>query len=410
MKRSKKKKKVIKGRKRPSCGLCGSKTNLTRTECCGQWICDDEDQYVPFSYARNSCYRNHSRYTLCGYHFNEGHEGDWKTCIKCREDFSHELEMYVEYGTNEYNFEKLPAPPAFELTYCSGCGKRIVMAEGGYTVRDGKYTCFKCGGNPLAEMQEKMGLEVGEEEIYEDDDVDDLPDRLGPEDVDDIPAELRGRYERLSGLLTAFAERYVNMSFGYLCLDMAISLCVQCPEVVGRGKPEGWAGGIVHALGMVNFLFDAKQELSIDAGKVREFFGVSQGTIQSKSKQIRDLFGIFPMDPEWSMPEQLVDNPLVWIVEMDGLLVDLRHAPLTMQRRAVDEGLIPMLPGEMEQRIREVIEVINAKGTGKNPEPRKGKLGDGKPRGNIRIMDYLGPEKKDAAKETLPLFDTKKED
>src|ERR1039458_3867900 len=41
----------------PRCGLCGKKGKLTRTECCGQWICDDEDNYVVFSYARNSCHR-----------------------------------------------------------------------------------------------------------------------------------------------------------------------------------------------------------------------------------------------------------------------------------------------------------------------------------------------------------------
>ncbi len=39
----------------PRCGLCGKTKKLTKTECCDQWICDDEDKYVIFSYARNSC-------------------------------------------------------------------------------------------------------------------------------------------------------------------------------------------------------------------------------------------------------------------------------------------------------------------------------------------------------------------
>ena len=56
------KKKSIKDK--PSCGLCGKKTKLIQTECCGNWICDDADKYVMFSYARNSCYRNHDRYIL----------------------------------------------------------------------------------------------------------------------------------------------------------------------------------------------------------------------------------------------------------------------------------------------------------------------------------------------------------
>lgn len=50
------------------CGLCGKTKNLTKTECCGSWICDDEHEYVMFSSDRNSCSRNHRRYTLCGYH------------------------------------------------------------------------------------------------------------------------------------------------------------------------------------------------------------------------------------------------------------------------------------------------------------------------------------------------------
>src|ERR687887_2347938 len=74
------------------CGLCGETVNLTKTDCCGQWICDDEDQYLMFSYARNSCSRNHWRYTLCGYHYNERHNGDWRECDECKKDF--EPEMY----------------------------------------------------------------------------------------------------------------------------------------------------------------------------------------------------------------------------------------------------------------------------------------------------------------------------
>ena len=109
----------------PRCGLCGNKGKLTRTECYGQWICNDEDTYVLFSYARNSCHRNHRRYTLCAFHHGEGHPGEWQTCPKCRESFP--TEIYVGYGTNEYNFVKLENPPAYEPTHCDGCGVVIKL-------------------------------------------------------------------------------------------------------------------------------------------------------------------------------------------------------------------------------------------------------------------------------------------
>lgn len=122
--------------------MCGKAARLTRIECCGQWICDDEDKYVVFSYARNSCHRNHRRFTLCGYHHAEGHRGHWKVCRTCRAAF--ETEIYVYYGTNEYNFQKLENPPAYEPTRCSRCGVVIVLSAGGYSMTGDGYRCEDC--------------------------------------------------------------------------------------------------------------------------------------------------------------------------------------------------------------------------------------------------------------------------
>jgi hypothetical protein len=127
----------------PACGLCGKKSNLTKTECCGRWICDDEDNYVLFSYSRKSCFRNHRRYTLCGFHHAEEHGGDWKTCAQCRDSI--ETEMYVYYGTNEYNFEILENPPSYEPTRCSKCNRIIKLSEESYSILGDEYFCSGCG-------------------------------------------------------------------------------------------------------------------------------------------------------------------------------------------------------------------------------------------------------------------------
>jgi hypothetical protein len=126
----------------PRCGLCGASGKLVRTECCGQWICDDEDEYELFSYARNSCSRNHRRYTLCGQHHAEEHDGHWKDCAECREDI--ETEMYVYYGTNDYNFEKLENPPPYVPTLCGQCGTVIRLGEESYMMSGDGYFCERC--------------------------------------------------------------------------------------------------------------------------------------------------------------------------------------------------------------------------------------------------------------------------
>jgi len=41
--------------------------------------------------------------------------------------------MYVWYGTNEYNFEKLADPPTYAPTHCDNCGAVIRLALESYT-------------------------------------------------------------------------------------------------------------------------------------------------------------------------------------------------------------------------------------------------------------------------------------
>jgi hypothetical protein len=139
--------KVAAGRR---CGLCGKTRNLVKTECCDQWICDDEGSYVLFSYARNSCSRNHRRYTLCGFHHAEGHTGAWQDCSSCRNAF--ETEIYVYYGTNDHNFTKLQNPPSYQPTKCSSCGAVIRLGEDGYSVQGRRYFCDKCSNERLRKI------------------------------------------------------------------------------------------------------------------------------------------------------------------------------------------------------------------------------------------------------------------
>ena len=149
------KRKIANKKNIPACGLCGStRKRLMKTECCGNWICDDEDNYVLFSYARNSCSRNHRRYTLCEHHAVEEHTGGWKTCKECRNSF--ETEDYVWYGTNAYNFEILPDPPKFNPTHCSQCEIIINRGEDGYTQLAGdKFLCELCGSKHMDELTKK---------------------------------------------------------------------------------------------------------------------------------------------------------------------------------------------------------------------------------------------------------------
>jgi len=49
---------------------------------------------------------------------------------------------------------------------------------------------------------------------------------------------------------------------------------------------------------------------------------------------------------DWTLPSRLADNPLVWMVQINGLMIDIRRSPPELQRLAYEKGLIPFIPAE----------------------------------------------------------------
>jgi hypothetical protein len=98
---------------------------LRKTDCCDNWVCDRDDEYVPNSFSRECCNRSHERYTACAFHHREKHEGkDWRDCLRC---FTF-LESKLQH-CNGYNFipPRIPRPKGEGFTdVCAVCGGRFL--------------------------------------------------------------------------------------------------------------------------------------------------------------------------------------------------------------------------------------------------------------------------------------------
>jgi hypothetical protein len=71
--------------------------------------------------------------------------------------------------------------------------------------------------------------------------------------------------------------------------------------------------------------------------------------MEAKSKIIRDKLDLMPLDPDWCLPELLKDNPLVWMFDVGGLVMDIRMAPRDVQEEAYEMGLIPFIPADKQR-------------------------------------------------------------
>ena len=161
-----------------------------------------------------------------------------------------------------------------------------------------------------------------------------------------VPKDMQARFDEITQLTDTFCQTYLNDEYKQLCRELTATLCRKRPSPLLRGKATTWACGIIHALGMVNFLFDSSQTPHIAASQIWEYFELSSSTMQAKSKQIRDLLGMYQMDPDWTLPSKLDDNLLAWMIQVNGIAIDAHYAPRAIQEEAFRKGLIPYIPGE----------------------------------------------------------------
>ena len=75
-------------------------------------------------------------------------------------------------------------------------------------------------------------------------------------------------------------------------------------------------------------------------------FGVAESTGQGKSVAIRKLLKIRQFDWHWLLPSQLDQYSIIWVLEVNGLMMDIRHAPRGAQVVAFERGLIPYIPAD----------------------------------------------------------------
>lgn len=79
-------------------------------------------------------------------------------------------------------------------------------------------------------------------------------------------------------------------------------------------------------------------------------FGVGESTVHAKARVIEKALRIGVFDPKWAIPSLVGSNPLVWMAEVDGLLVDLRMMPREVQEVAFANGIIPYIPADRQDR------------------------------------------------------------
>lgn len=160
----------------------------------------------------------------------------------------------------------------------------------------------------------------------------------------EIPKSLRQTVDEIEAFTDQFCAERLDAEYADICRRLIAKLARKRPTPLVRGAPKVWAAGVLYAVGRANFLFDRSQPIHLTGDDLSALIGVPTSTMAGKATRICELVHLSPLDFEFSRRELLDRNPLVWIVEVNGIPVDARGLPPELQAEARRKGLIPDLP------------------------------------------------------------------
>jgi hypothetical protein len=154
------------------------------------------------------------------------------------------------------------------------------------------------------------------------------------------------RLDEIGALIAEVCREHLTDEYTALA-QAAAAICAQHPDqTLLRGKAEGWACGLVRAVGYVNFLSDPASEPYLRLDDLAPLFGVSKATAANRDRDVRALLDLVRMDPHWTLPSRLIDNPMAWYLLLRGMPVDARDLPREAQEELAERGMIPFVPAD----------------------------------------------------------------
>ena len=159
-----------------------------------------------------------------------------------------------------------------------------------------------------------------------------------------VPVAMRPVFDKVTAITSRFCAEHLDEEYARLCVKLAARLARKRPSPLQRGDRRICAAGIVYAIGRVNFLADPAQRPHLRTDKLADLLGVKQATMANKGRLIMDTLRIGLLDSEYSRSDMLDQNPMVWMIQVDDLIVDARWLPEALQVEAWRRRLIPYVP------------------------------------------------------------------
>ena len=195
-----------------------------------------------------------------------------------------------------------------------------------------------------------------------------------------IPIQMRPICGELAEMISDYCGRFLSEDYRTLCLRLLEKLCRKRPSPLLHGRRNTWAAGIVYTIAANNLIFDKSMPIHRTADELSRPFGLAPATASAKAAEIRRLVRMSPLDAQWLLPELIEDSPALWMLSLNGFIVDAMDLPPEIQQEAARQGLIPYAPAMKEAADGE-----------KPSHPKKEPAAQNPPRVNASASDAAHP-------------------
>ena len=135
---------------------------------------------------------------------------------------------------------------------------------------------------------------------------------------------------------------HLNEEYAELARILLLKLARKRPSPLLKGKPAIWVGAVIYAIGQNNFLFDKAQTPYMRGEDIAALVGAATSTLAAKAKELRNLVRMRQgYDQDYICPSRLADAPGVWLISMDGFIIDARQLAPEVQDELHRRKLIP---------------------------------------------------------------------
>lgn len=119
------------------------------------------------------------------------------------------------------------------------------------------------------------------------------PDLPAPIDLEMVPESTRQRVADIDRRMVDVHLALLDPEHLGICRHLLILLANSHADALGRGGPDGWAGGIPYAVYKVNKLFSGwTATIDVTGAEIADAVELSQATVSNRAKEVRTLLDL----------------------------------------------------------------------------------------------------------------------